>query len=118
MEENTKNEQHLDEERLQDVTGGGLTPGWYDSNTPSTSNTSSRWSDVRRILLPNTSDTSNQTANPADKIKFHQDAIAGLSQQANNHRTRGNNAYADMLDRGAAGHMSEINRLNTHIDGR
>jgi hypothetical protein len=114
MEENTKNEQHLDEERLQDVTGGGLTPGWYEPNTSSTSSTSSRWSDVRQIFLAN---PSNQTANPADKIKFHQDAIAGLSQQANNHRERGNNAYADMLEKGAAGHLNEINRLNDHING-
>lgn len=99
MEENTSIEQQLDEEQLQDVTGG-LLDGWYESNPSSQAN------------------QSNQIANPADKLKFHQDAIAGLSQQANKHRERGNNAYADMLDRGAAGHMSEINRLNTHIDGR
>jgi hypothetical protein len=106
LENNIKNEQHLDDGQLHDVTGGVL-DGWYESNDSNTK--SSRWSDVRRTFLTN---TSNTTANPADRIKFHQDAIAGLSQQAANHRARGNNTYANMLERGIAGHMSEINRLN------
>jgi hypothetical protein len=93
LENNINNEQHLDDEQLQDVTGG-LLDGWYESSHSSPAN------------------TSNQITNPADRIKFHQDAIAGLSQQAANHRARGNDTYANMLERGIVGHMSEINRLN------
>jgi len=97
MEENTNieqqinEEQHLDDEQLQDVTGGlfGLFGGGRNSQ-----------------------------ATTLNQINNHQSSAAGLFQRAADHRARGNNAYADMLERNANGHLNEINNLNSKINRR
>jgi hypothetical protein len=85
MEENTNNEQQINEEQLQDVTGGLLFGGLFNRSPK---------------------------VNPLDQINYHQNAATGLFQQAANHRARGNNTYANMLERNANGHLDAINNLN------
>jgi hypothetical protein len=92
MEENTKNEQQLDEEQLQDVTGG-LFGGLFGGGR-------------------------NSQATTLNQINNHQTSATGLFQQAAIHRARGNNTYADMLERNANGHLGEINNLNSKINRR
>ena len=90
MEDNTNSEQHinkdqyLDDEQLQDVTGG-LFGGLFNRSP---------------------------RVNTLDQINYHQNAATGLFQQANNHYARGNNIYADRLKAAANGHLDRINDLN------
>ena len=96
MEDNTKNEQqideeqHLDDEQLHDVTGG-LFGSWFGRNSQA------------------------NTLNQMDNL---QSSASGLFKQAAYHRERGNNAYADMLERNANDHLNTLTNLNSKFNRR